>query len=246
MLLPHAHHVSPALPTCSFCPQVPAGKTDQVQPIDDGAGQQYKVYIGQAEDAWLEDDENLRKWENEELTASDRRILLANWYVEAHHRIVKSRAIRKYFEHTGALLTADGTGDDLIKLEGMPKGHVFTWGGWTTRSRRSLPRCLPPSPTTRPTNARRVTNRRKRGRQTSVTTWKTRMRTTRTRMTCRLPRAPPQQVMRLSTCANFPPAALEPKKPEQQQLVGKSILYRWPSVGWCVGVVTEANGDSRK
>jgi hypothetical protein len=45
---------------------------------------------------------------------------------------------------------------------------------------------------------------------------------------------------------NFPPAALEPKRPEQQQLVGKSILYRWPSVGWCVGVVTEANGDSRK
>jgi hypothetical protein len=59
---------------------VPAGKTDQVQPIDDGAGQQYKLYIGQEEDAWLEDDDNLRKWENDELTASDRRILFANWY----------------------------------------------------------------------------------------------------------------------------------------------------------------------
>ena len=29
----------------------------------------------------------------------------------------------KYFEHAGALLTADGTDDDLIKLEGTPKGY---------------------------------------------------------------------------------------------------------------------------
>ena len=33
----------------------------------------------------------------------------------------------KYFEHAGALLTADGTGDELIKLEGVPKGEKFTW-----------------------------------------------------------------------------------------------------------------------
>jgi len=108
--------------------KVPKGKTDQVQPIDDGAGRLYKQYVGQEEDAWLEDDENLRKWENDELTASDRRILLAQWYVAAHKRIVKLHStLRKWFEHTCALLTADGTEDDLIKLEGMPKGHVFSW-----------------------------------------------------------------------------------------------------------------------
>ena len=106
---------------------MPAGYTDQAQPIDDGAGRQYKIYVGQEEDAWLEDDDNLRKWENNELTTSNRRILLAHWYCAAHKRVVESRAIRKYFEHTGALLTADGTDDDLIKLEGMPKGHKFTW-----------------------------------------------------------------------------------------------------------------------
>eukprot|EP00966_Prymnesium_polylepis_P125388 2899277-Prymnesium_polylepis.1 len=33
----------------------------------------------------------------------------------------------KYFEHAGALLTADGSGDDLIKLEGVPRGETFTW-----------------------------------------------------------------------------------------------------------------------
>ena len=31
----------------------------------------------------------------------------------------KSRALPKYFEHAGALLTADGTNDDKIKLEGV-------------------------------------------------------------------------------------------------------------------------------
>ena len=31
----------------------------------------------------------------------------------------ESRALPKYFEHAGALLTADGTDDDKIKLEGV-------------------------------------------------------------------------------------------------------------------------------
>ena len=30
---------------------------------------------------------------------------------------------RKYFEHAGALLTADGTDDELIKLEGTPANY---------------------------------------------------------------------------------------------------------------------------
>ena len=35
----------------------------------------------------------------------------------------QSRALLKYFEHAGALLTADGTDDDNIKLEGVAKGE---------------------------------------------------------------------------------------------------------------------------
>jgi hypothetical protein len=35
----------------------------------------------------------------------------------------ESRALPKYFEHADALLTADGTDDDKIKLEGVAKGH---------------------------------------------------------------------------------------------------------------------------
>ena len=29
-------------------------------------------------------------------------------------------------------------------------------------------------------------------------------------------------------------------------LVGRSMLYCWLSVGWCVGVIKEANGDRRR
>eukprot|EP00966_Prymnesium_polylepis_P012682 291118-Prymnesium_polylepis.1 len=49
------------------------------------------------------------------------------------------------------------------------------------------------------------------------------------------PRVPPAG-FRIVETPDFPPAALEPRSPEQAQLVGKSLLYHWPTVGWCVGV----------
>jgi hypothetical protein len=57
--------------------KVPKNKTDQVQPIDRGLGRAIKIYMGKEEDDWLEDDDNLSKYENNELTASARRILIA-------------------------------------------------------------------------------------------------------------------------------------------------------------------------
>jgi hypothetical protein len=36
---------------------------------------------------------------------------------------LEGEAKRKYFKHAGALLTADGTDDDLIKFEGTPSGY---------------------------------------------------------------------------------------------------------------------------
>jgi len=101
--------------------------TDETQPVDDGLGRAIKIHMGTEEDDWLEDDANLTKWENNELTASDRRILIAQWYCKAYKRALEGRAKRKYFEHTGGLLTADGSGDDLLKLEGKPAGEVFSW-----------------------------------------------------------------------------------------------------------------------
>ena len=74
-------------------------------------------------DEWLDDDDNLSKWEDNTLTASDRRILLANWYKKAVTKALQGDAKRQYFQHAGALLTADGSDDHLIKLEGAPSGY---------------------------------------------------------------------------------------------------------------------------
>ena len=49
--------------------------------------------------------------------------MLANWYFKATKKAMEGEAKRKYFEHSGALLTADGTDDELIKLEGTPSGY---------------------------------------------------------------------------------------------------------------------------
>jgi len=105
--------------------KLPPNETDQVQPIDRGLGALVKVYIGQCLDEWLDDDDNLEKWENNDLTASDRRILLGNWFFRSVNKALEGEAKRKYFEHAGALLTADGSDDHLIKPEGAPVGFKF-------------------------------------------------------------------------------------------------------------------------
>ena len=58
-------------------------------------------------------------WEGDDgpkLTASDRRILLANWYFNATNKALKGHAKWAYFQHAGGLITADGSDDDLIEL----------------------------------------------------------------------------------------------------------------------------------
>ena len=44
-------------------------------------------------------------------------------YYSSVKRALVGDAKRKYFEHAGALMTADGTDDHLIKLEGAPAGY---------------------------------------------------------------------------------------------------------------------------
>ena len=106
--------------------KLPPNETDNLQPIDRGLGRQVKIYLGQLLDEWLDDDDNMEKWEDNKLTASDRRVLLGTWYFKAVNRALEGDAKRKYFEHAGCLLTADGTDDELIKFEGAPKGYKLT------------------------------------------------------------------------------------------------------------------------
>ena len=49
--------------------------------------------------------------------------MLGNWYYTAVKKALEGDAKRKYFEHAGALITADGTNDHLIKFEGVSKDY---------------------------------------------------------------------------------------------------------------------------
>ena len=105
---------------------LPGGCTDALQPIDASLGALIKVEVGKQLDIWLENGDNLERWESNALTASDRRVLLTKWVATAVD-IVDNRPNYRFrlFEKTGGLMTADGTCDDRINLEGLTEPLAF-------------------------------------------------------------------------------------------------------------------------
>ena len=91
--------------------------------MDAGYGKLFKVYVGKALDAWLLNGDNVEKWESNKLTASDRRFLITQWTGEAAKQIDRDiRYSRRLFEKTGLAMTADGSDDNLINLQGVEQG----------------------------------------------------------------------------------------------------------------------------
>jgi len=87
------------------------------------------VKVRQAHYKWLDSDENADKWygEDNRFTASERRILITHWVGDAYRALIDERYDnfrREIFERTGCLLTADGSGDKLVKPEGLPDYKV--------------------------------------------------------------------------------------------------------------------------
>ena len=73
----------------------------------------------------MDSDENADKWygEDNQFTASERRILITHWVGEAYNALVDERCDRfrrEAFERRGCLLTADGSGDDLVWPQVLP------------------------------------------------------------------------------------------------------------------------------
>lgn len=62
--------------------------------------------MGQELDKWLEDDDNLKVWENNELTTRDRRILLATWYVPG--MLPPTAVLCRLLQHGSTLSTQVG------------------------------------------------------------------------------------------------------------------------------------------
>ena len=107
---------------------LPRGKTDFAQPIDAGFGRVIKLYMGEEMEKWLDDDDNLERWESNALSASHRRILLTHWFGDA---IIKRAPenwdqVTKYWKHTGGLMTINGRdfGSSKLKFEGVSKENL--------------------------------------------------------------------------------------------------------------------------
>ena len=100
----------------------PPETTDLTQPVDGGLGRLEKFLIGKECEEWLEEGENLEQWENGTITASQKRILITKWVGNAWDITFKSGKYEpdKFFEHTGCLLTLDGSEDDKVKIQGLP------------------------------------------------------------------------------------------------------------------------------
>ena len=110
---------------------LPRGKTDFAQPIDAGFGRVIKLYMGEEMEKWLDDDDNLERWESNALSASHRRILLlTHWFGDAFIKRAPENwdQVTKYWKHTGGLMTINGRdfGSSKLKFEGVSKENLDT------------------------------------------------------------------------------------------------------------------------
>ena len=77
----------------------------------------------------MEDEDNLEKWKSLKARTVGF-FLLTGQQKAAKKTLVVGDAKWKYFEHTGSLITTDGSGDDLLKHDGNPKNESV--GPWSS------------------------------------------------------------------------------------------------------------------
>ena len=102
----------------------------------------------QQHSSWLHTEENADKWDNGKISAKERRVLISNW-VGAAYKKVNSPQYQSFqqrmFEKAGCLITADGSDDDKIKPEDLPKYHVLPpyYYNEATSALPEIPTCEP-------------------------------------------------------------------------------------------------------
>ena len=98
-----------------------AGCTDEIQVVDAGFGALIKRHTEEVQMEWLHIDDNWAEWTGANLSASRKRVLMTHWYGEGYARACQSFDFPKVFDQCGSNLTADGSGDKDIKLQGLDK-----------------------------------------------------------------------------------------------------------------------------
>ncbi|KAK3243212.1 hypothetical protein CYMTET_47121 [Cymbomonas tetramitiformis] len=91
----------------------------QIQPEYTSMGREVKRDVDHMQNEWLEIPENLERWESNNLTASNRRILMTWWAGDGYKRACGRVNIDRYFEKSGCKITVTGDGDGNINPEGI-------------------------------------------------------------------------------------------------------------------------------
>ena len=98
---------------------LPENHTDKVQPIDAGYGKMMKKKIGEQMEKWLEEEKNLEMW-HDSIPAKTRRVLMTKWAGAAWRELHSdNHFVKKLFEKTGCLMTANGNDDEKIRPQGL-------------------------------------------------------------------------------------------------------------------------------
>lgn len=101
---------------------LPSGVTSEIQLIDDGIGYAVKNEMGHALDKWLEEGNNLSRWTGEGtdgLAMWEKRVLITNIAAEAWEAVSSRFDFERAATRIGMRITADGSGDDKIKIQGV-------------------------------------------------------------------------------------------------------------------------------
>ena len=92
--------------------------------IDVGYGKMMKKKIGEQMENWLEEEENLEMW-HDSIPAKTKKVLMAKWAGAAWRKQHSdNHFVKKLFEKTGCLMTANGDDDEKIRPQG-PEPYTF-------------------------------------------------------------------------------------------------------------------------
>ena len=212
---------------------LPRGKTDFAQPIDAGFGRVIKLYMSEEMEKWLDDDDNLERWESNALSASHRRILLTHWFGDAFIKRAPENwdQVTKYWKHTGCLMTINGRdfGSSKLKFEGVSKENLHIPDPFNTTI--SLPTTQPDPELEDVAPFRESADEVDSG--VGILDDEDNEDDEDLELA-----AFPDGITRLAAPEG---AALEVGS---QALVGKAICFSWTAVGWCLGIVVRHNTET--
>ncbi|KAJ1636435.1 hypothetical protein T492DRAFT_385672 [Pavlovales sp. CCMP2436] len=178
---------------------------------------------------------------------------MTHWIVAATEKTnEKIETLQKYFERTGALLTINGEGDDLLKLEGKPKDETFDFMGLEFAEQGASDQVEDHFGDDGGNDDDGLSEEGGGGQgeeggdelddANSPADDEDIVAEARFELPVGWGLVGPDALSVLARALSDPLSSAG----AEDAMVGRSILYRWPGVGWCSGVVSRRNIDQRR